>query len=181
MSDVENVDGVSTNEDAVAPATQSDQVTDPLDAITDPDELRSKAKGYRAERNRLKDKGSEAQADTSQFVTKQDQLRNATKEAKDLVSEDIRTSWDKLVDYIPTKHRGAETPKEIAVAMKLAQAAYLAENPPQDTTAADTTAQLQKDAGNRGTAPKAEQAVAKEEPSWAKKPKDPSSWYKKPE
>jgi len=160
--------------------TTSTESGDPLDAISDPDELRKIAKSRGVAYKRVKEERDELKTNLAPTdplhkpVTKQDLLVQNTQEAKNRVSEDIRANWKVLQDYVPVKYHGATSPDDIAKAMTVAYTTYLAENPAK---AGDPGAALATDAGIKGGSQTvAANAAPTEDPRFGK-PKGPESWY----
>lgn len=177
-TDTPEVEGEG-QEEVIATPTESG---DPLDAISDPDELRKIAKSRGAAYVRVKTERDELK--TTLTPTSPDQkpvtvehLRSiAMKDAKEQAPADIQANWDKLMDYIPPKHRSASTAKEIIKAMQTAQAAYLADNP-QSTP--DAGQALATDAGVVGGSQTVKPSETPAEDPRFSKPKGPESWYSK--
>ena len=163
----------------------TDPSGDPLDKISDIETLRHEAKKFRAIGVRkTKDESPSTPApvvqakvvENSNYVTKEDMLRIATKEAKGLVSEETRNVWDELHLYVPPKYRGAETKEELVKAYEIAFITYKADHPSSPESNASDLATITTPGS--GGMPKTTTKPTDEDPRF-KKPPSPEEWYPK--
>lgn len=116
---------------------------DPLDQITDTEQLRHEAKRFRGIANR-KDKAPEPEPSddepepTEEFMTKRDFYRvNEKKAIQNVTTEnpEIKENWEAIKGFY-TSRRGKDTPEEIAEDLKDAYILWKARNPgtPADPT-----------------------------------------------
>lgn len=162
---------------------------DPLDAISDVDQLREKARGYRAAYNRVKgdkvEKKEPPPPPSSKVLTQEDFYKVNEKRAKEILEvsgsdedKEIIQNFDAVFDYyIPRS--GKDTEKAIIKDLRVARAAWRYENPLKDTTADDAKRNLTASSGTRGKST-AVNEVKKDDSRFAL-PKGPKDWYKKSE
>jgi hypothetical protein len=166
-------------EGTVETVAKTEESGDPLDAISDPEVLRSKAKGYRSERNTWKGKASDLieKAPSSSLdrpFTRGEVVKQNEKTGLGLASEDIRANRDKILPYYRADYGGdIPSPEEIAERWKDAEAAYLRRHPKSEE---DKSAELQTDTG---TTPSGKQTEKKEKVTlMGDHSETPQDWFK---
>lgn len=159
---------------------------DPLDAISDPDQLRAEAKKFRAIGKRHEQPPTPApatpdkqpQAPQGNFLTVDQYHAAQTTAAKELVPPEVLENWDEAIKFAPQVEKATATAKDIALAMQRGHAASQVGK----TAAApgNPAADLATTAGMRGKpgSPAAAPAAAPELPGF-KKAKNPDEWYPK--
>ena len=163
-----------------------DQGNDPLDAITDPKQAIAEAKKFRAIAGRKAKKEPAAPvapaptptpAPTSNFVTKDDMAKKATKDAKKMAPKEVQDNWDDLMD-IPLGGYDPLDPDSIVENMTNRLAILNKNKKPEDgkPDMSDVTTTKATASGTTGGKPPAPQAGLPRFTS----PKQPSDWYKKP-
>lgn len=188
MNDELNIDANTMNDEGTNGqiVNATDQTSsDPLDAITDPDVLRNKAKGYRAEKTRLKvdlteTKGALASGNPMQKpVTYGDVLKQNERKGFDLLkdNDDIVSNKDKILPFVNTNY-GSQVPEpeEVAERWKDAHAAFRRRNP--KTLEINQGTALQTDSGVVGRSQTADGAATKVtvKSNWDSTP-GPDAWY----
>lgn len=161
-----------------------DQGSDPLDEITDIDELRSKTKGYRSAFKKYRAKAKDPKPEVkpldakieipTDVVRKSDWAKVATEQAKELLEPEVLEVYDDLMK-IDLGGFDPLNPKSIASNLKERFAIYRNRNPKKDgkeDTSHLSTTIVQK--GTGGDAPKDKSLKIGN----SKKPED---WYPKKE
>ena len=152
---------------------------DPLDSIQGEEELRAEAKKFRAIANKRKDKPVEtkpkAEVSTS-FVTKSDLALIATREAKEMVGEEISSVYEELMK-IPLGGYDQLDPKSIVSNLKERFAIYNARKSPEK----EEVPNLATTSVVRGSGVGKEPKPDKKNPPNFFSPKGPDTWYPKKE
>lgn len=164
-------DGTGAEEEVQTTSTESG---DPLDSISDPEELRNRAKGYRSERNKfrkdfveLKENASVPNNPLDKPLTRGELVKDAEKKGLALAPEGIKANKDKLLPYYRADYGGdIPTPEQVAKRWKQAELLYKDEHP--DEQNGDAGLQLQTDTGS---------APAGKQPTQAKEPE--ADWFEK--
>ena len=176
--------------------TPEETPSDPLDGITDVEELRKRAKGFRSERNRLKEpeapkpetpKEPPKVEPESEFLSKKDFYKSNERKAiteltKGLEADSdevkshkayITENWDKI-STLYTPRMGKDTPEDILEDLSDAVTLYISKNQPK---ADDGASALSETSGGGGGsfAPSTEE---KKEPPRFKEAVQPEEWYK---
>jgi len=162
-----------------------DQGTDPLDLITDPDELRDEVKKFRAIAKRRASKEvkveekpkEEKPATETNFVTKADLARVATREAKELVGEDIVAVYDELLK-IPLGGYDHLDAKSIAANLKERFAIFKARSPEEKKKEDLSELTTTKVAVGTGAGTDKKTEPAKKDPPNFSIPQKVDNWYK---
>ena len=176
-------DETTLPEEQPEPKTQEElKGSDPLDEITDTEELRNEAKKFRAiskrksepKKEEPKPKPNPEPKNDEDVVKKSDLARIATQEAKEMVGEEIAEVWDDLLN-IPLGGFDPLNPKSIAANLKERFAILKSRTKPKeqkaDTTAITSTKVIQGTGG----------ASTLEKNLKIKANNKPENWYKKAE
>lgn len=166
---------------------------DPLDEIEDVEELRKRAKGYRTERNRLKNKPEEkpkepeTEEPKGDFLSRKDfyksnerkailSLTRAVDSDSDEVKEQksfIADNWEQIRSLY-TPRSGKDTPEDIAEDIQDAVTLYKVKNPPKEDGKSEELSST-TGGGTPSSTPKGEKE--RKEPPRFKLPVQPDNWY----
>jgi hypothetical protein len=175
-----------TLESPVVDATDGSQGGDPLDLLSDPEEIRAEAKKFRSIAQRkakpIVEKKIETQqiVQTSDFVRRSDLERGATNKAKQLVGSEIAAEYDELIK-IPLGGYDPLDAESIALNLKERYAILKARKPSEEkknegvNELSSTNVVTGTGAGGNVV-----QKPDKKNPPNFSLPKDPKDWYVKP-
>lgn len=158
---------------------------DPLDSLGE-EELRAEAKKLRAIANRKKENHVAVKKEepaktvippTDDFIKKSDVAKFAARDAKELVSDEVKEHWDDLIG-IPLGDYDNLDAKSIAKNMTERLVIYKARNP-QGEKKEDVSDLTTTKANGTGSGPTAKTEV-KNPPNF-NLPKQPKDWYQSPE
>ena len=165
---------------------EKDLGEDPLDSLGE-DELRAEAKKLRAIATRKSNKTESVVKKeepvkvvvppTDDFIKKSDVAKIAVRDAKELVSDEIKEHWDELID-IPLFGYDNLDAKSIAKNMAERMAIFNARKPKVEAKEDVSDLSTTKSNGT-GSGPSVKTEKKKDPPNFAL-PKQPNEWYQSP-